>query len=286
MNTTTTSPQKHWFRAKLPRFLLLTAFFIGAFVFILPIIWLVLGSFKVDAELRSFPVQIFPGAFRWSNYVEAFTAIPYLTYMVRSFLLALTYAVLTVFSSAFVGFGFARHNVPGRNQLFLVVVAMMIVPQIVTIIPQYILYSRYGIINTYWPWILWGLSAAPFHIFLFRQFFMSFPKELEEAAELDGCNRFQVFRRIFLPNARAPMIVTFIFAFSWVWGDFFTQSLFLSSENATLAMRLASAYTNPQGYPIYSLTMAGAVMYSLPLILIFFMAQKYFVEGIVTTGIK
>ncbi len=286
MNTTITSPQKQWSRAKLYRLLLLAALFIGVFLFILPLIWLVLGSLKVDAELRSFPVQILPGAFRWSNYVEAFTAIPYFTYMTRSFLLAMTFAVLTVISSSFVGFGFARHNAPGRNLLFLVVVAMMIVPQIVTIIPQYILYSRYGIIDTYWPWILWGLTAAPFNIFLFRQFFLVFPKELEEAAELDGCNRFQIFYRIFLPNARAPMIVTFIFAFSWVWGDFFTQSLFLSSDKATLAMRLASAYTNPQGYPILSLTMAGAVMYALPLILIFFLAQKYFVEGIVTSGIK
>ena len=286
MNLSMTSNARHRINARLYHIVLFAVVLFGAIVFILPIIWLILGSFKVDAELRSYPVQIFPAVFRWSNYVEAWTSIPYFTFMLRSFLLAGTYAILTVFSSAFVGFGFARHRAPGRNILFLFVIAMMIVPQIVTVIPQYILYSRYGIINTYWPWILWGLTAAPFHIFLFRQFFLGFPKELEDAAEIDGCNRIQIFWRIFMPNARAPMIVTLIFAFNWVWGDFFTQALFLSSDNATLAMRLASAYTNPQGYPIYSLTMAGAVMYCLPLILIFFMAQRYFVEGIVTTGIK
>ena len=286
MSTSAFSNNKYRFSAKFYHLALFSAVLVGALIFVLPIAWLVLSSFKVDTEMRSYPVQIFPAVFRWQNYVEALTAIPYLTYMLRSFLLALTYAVLAVYSSAFVGFGFARHKAPGRDILFLVVVSMMIVPQIVTIIPQYILYSRYGIINTYWPWILWGLTSAPFHVFLFRQFFLGFPKELEEAAEIDGCNRLQIFWRIFLPNARAPMIVTTIFAFNWVWGDFFTQSLFLSADKSTLAMRLATAYTNPQGYPIFSLTMAGVVLYSLPLIIIFFLAQRYFVEGIVTTGIK
>jgi multiple sugar transport system permease protein len=273
-------------QARVGSWLLYLVLFLGGLMFIIPIIWLVLGSIKVDTELRAYPVFILPSTAQWSNYQQAVTVIPYFTYMLRSFLLAAVYAILTVVSSAFVGFGFARLHAPGRDFLFLLVVSMMIVPGIVLVIPQYVLYSRYGIIDTYWPWILWGLTGAPFHIFLFRQFFLTFPDELEDAAEIDGCDRLRIFWQVFLPNARAPIIVALIFSFNWVWGDFFSQSLFLSSNNATLAMRLATAYNNPQGYPIYSLTMAGVVIYVLPLIIVFFLGQRYFVEGIVTTGLK
>ena len=164
--------------------------------------------------------------------------------------------------------------------------ATVIIPRIILIIPQYIMYSRVGLLNTYWPWVLWGLSGSAYHIFLFRQFFMTFPKALEEAAVLDGCGRFRIFWQIFLPNAKPVIIVTSIFAFTWVWGDFFSQALFLNESRATLAMKLASAYTDPKGFPIYSLTMAGLVLYTLPLIVIFFVGQKHIVEGIVTTGVK
>ena len=273
-------------QARMSTWILYLVLILGGLMFIIPILWLILGSIKVDTELRSYPVYILPSTAQWDNYQKAVTVIPYFTHMLRSFLLAAVYAVLTVLSSSFVGFGFARLRAPGRNFLFMLLVSMMIVPSIVLVIPQYILYSRYGFIDTYWPWILWGLTGAPFHIFLFRQFFSTFPKELEDAAEIDGCNRWRIFWQVFLPNARAPVIVAFIFSFNWVWGDFFSQSLFLSSKNATLAMRLATAYANPQGYPIYSLSMAGVVLYILPLIIVFFLGQRYFVEGIVTTGLK
>jgi multiple sugar transport system permease protein len=210
----------------------------------------------------------------------------YLTYALRSLVLAVGYAILTVCSSAWVGFGFARHRAPGRNLFFVLLLSTMLIPGIVKVIPQYVLYSRYGIINTYWPWIIWGLTGSAFSIFLFRQYFSTFPKELEEAAEIDGCGRFRIFWQIFLPNAIAPILVTLMFSFNWVWGDFFSQSLYLRSDHATLVMKLAGAYSNPQGYPLYSLTLAGVVVYALPLVIIFIFAQRYFMEGIVTTGMK
>jgi multiple sugar transport system permease protein len=259
---------------------------VAVLVFILPLVWLVLGSLKSDTEFRAYPVHLFPAQPLWGNYSDALSTIPYLRYAGRSLLLASVYTVLTVVSSAFAGFGFARHRAPGRDALFVLVMAMMIVPGIVTIIPQFMLYARLGLTNTYWPWILWGFSGSPVHIFLFRQFFLNFPEELEDAAEIDGCGRLRIFYQIFLPNAGPVIAASAIFCFQWVWGDFFLQTIFLSESNATLAMKLATAYLNPQGYPIYTLTLAGVVIYVLPLVVVFFLAQRYILRGIVTTGLK
>jgi multiple sugar transport system permease protein len=258
----------------------------AAAAFMIPVVWLVLGSLKLNAEFRAYPITILPHAPIWGNYYDALTLVPFFVYAGRSLLLASLYTILVVISSAFAGFGFARHRAPGRNALFILVVAMVMVPQIVTIIPQFMLYSRLGLVGTYWPWVLWGIAGSPFHIFLFRQFFAGFPKELEDAAEIDGCGRLRVFGQIFLPNAGPVLAASAIFAFQWVWGDFFLQSIFLSESHATLAMKLASAYVDPRGNPLYTQTLAAVVIYVLPLIVVFFLAQKNIVRGVVTTGLK
>ena len=254
--------------------------------FMIPVGWLVLGSLKLNAEFRAYPITILPRTPIWDNYYDALTLVPFFVYAGRSLGLASMYTLLVVISSAFAGFGFARHRAPGRNVLFILVVAMVMVPQIVTIIPQFMLYSRLGLIGTYWPWVLWGIAGSPFHIFLFRQFFAGFPKELEDAAELDGCSRLRVFSQIFLPNAGPVLAASAIFAFQWVWGDFFLQSIFLNESHATLAMKLASSYVDPHGNPLYTQTLAAVVIYVLPLIVVFFLAQKQIMRGVVTTGLK
>jgi multiple sugar transport system permease protein len=258
----------------------------AAAAFMIPVVWLVLGSLKLNAEFRAYPITILPRTPIWGNYYDALTLVPFYVYAGRSLLLASLYTILVVISSAFAGFGFARHRAPGRNALFILVVAMVMVPQIVTIIPQFMLFSRLGLVGTYWPWVLWGIAGSPFHIFLFRQFFASFPKELEDAAEIDGCSRLRVFGQIFLPNAGPVLAASAIFAFQWVWGDFFLQSIFLTESRATLAMKLASAYVDPRGNPLYTQTLAAVVIYVLPLIVVFFVAQKNIVRGVVTTGLK
>jgi len=262
------------------------ALVLAAAAFMLPIVWLVLGSLKLNAEFRAYPIVILPRAPIWDNYYDALTLVPFFLYAGRSLWLASMYTTLVVISSAFAGFGFARHRAPGRNTLFILVVAMVMVPQIVTIIPQFMLYSRLGLVGTYWPWVLWGISGSPFHIFLFRQFFAGFPKELEDAAELDGCSRLRVFSQIFLPNAGPVLAASAIFAFQWVWGDFFLQSIFLGESHATLAMKLASSYVDPHGNPLYTQTLAAVVIYVLPLVVVFFLAQKQIMRGVVTTGLK
>jgi multiple sugar transport system permease protein len=255
-------------------------------LFLVPVLWLLLGSLKTNVEFGAYPIQILPQTPILRNYYDALTVIPFFTYMGRSVALAGSYTVLTVISSALAGFGFARHRAPGRNGLFLLIVAMIMVPGIITIIPQFILYSRLGIIGTYWPWILWGLGGSPFHIFLFRQFFAAFPKEIEDAAEIDGCNRLRVFWQIFMPNAGPVIAASAIFAFQWVWGDYLLQTIFLSERYATLAMRLATAYTDPQGRPLYTQTFAAIVIYILPLIIVFFFAQKHIIRGVASSGLR
>jgi multiple sugar transport system permease protein len=253
---------------------------------LLPIVWMVINSLKADSELITRPIQIFPNRLRFENYLQAVTIIPFGQFAANSAFLAITFSVLTVITSAMAGFAFARIDAPGRGRLFGVVVALLMVPNIVYVIPQFMIFSRLGLTNTYWPWILWGLSASPFHIFLFRQYFTTIPRELEDAAEVDGCGIARIFWQIFLPNAKPVLAVSFIFNFSWVWSDWFTPLIYLTDNNTTLAVKLAASYTDSKGNPLLTLTMAAAVIYTLPLVIMFFLGQKQILQGVVTSGLK
>jgi multiple sugar transport system permease protein len=256
-------------------------------LFLVPLVWLVLTSFKKETEYLAYPITILPTAWQWVNYQLAVTMTTFSRYLFNTVYLAIIFTCLSTLSSAFVGFGFARHNVPGKNVLFTLVLAMIILPNMVTVVPQFIIFSRLKIAGTYWPWVLWGLTASPWHIFLFRQFFSTFPRDLEDAAEVDGCSRFGIFWRIFLPNAWPALIISAIFNFQWVWGDFVNPLIFLSDEATTLAVKLSgSTYVDPHYNRLITVTMAAVVLYILPIAVGFFAAQRRIIEGIVTTGIK
>lgn len=252
----------------------------------LPVIWLAITSLKLQTEYLSYPITLLPAAPQWNNYREALTRIPFGWYARNSFVLALTFSTLTVATSAMAGFAFARIAAPGRQRLFTVVVALLMVPPIVTLIPQFVVFSRLGLTNTYWPWALWGLAASPFHIFLFRQFFSAFPKDLEDAAEVDGCGVFRILWQIFIPNAAPALTTSFILCFVGSWGDWLTPLIYLTDANTTLAVKLSGAYADPQGNPLVPTTLAACVLYTLPLIVLFFLGQKYIVKGVVTSGLK
>ena len=260
---------------------------IAAFIVSIPIIWLILSSLKMESDLVSEGLLFFSNDIQWDNYVKALTEIDFWRYTRNSFVLSSIYGALTMLTSAMAGYAFARIPGFGRDRLFSIVIFLILIPVGVYIIPQFVLFSTLKITNSYWPWVLLGLAANPFHIFLFRQFFKSFPKELEEAAEIDGANIYRIFVQIILPNAKAILATSFILAFLFVWGDFLMPLLYLNDQNTTLAAILAGAgYVNPQGYPIVTLKLAGSVLYMLPPILIFFFAQKYIMQGVVTSGLK
>jgi ABC-type glycerol-3-phosphate transport system permease component len=259
---------------------------IAAVTFALPAFWVIVTSLKKPYEFAGSPFQLLPAVPQWANYELAIRLADLPRYGTNSIVLALLYTVPVVAMSALVGYGFARHRAPGRDRLFGIVLATMMLPNIVLFVPQFILFARLELTNTYWPWVLWALGASPFHVFLFRQFFAGFPKELEDAAEVDGAGPLRVFWQIFVPNSGPVIAASAIFAFLWVWGDYLYPVLLLNDANTTLAVRLATAFRDPQGNPLTTVTMAGIVLYSLPLILVFVFAQRFIVKGIVTTGIR
>ncbi len=261
-----------------------------ALIMAAPVIWMVLSSLKAEPEFTKYPPVIIPDPVRWDNYLHAFTWIPYLQYTWNSTFLSTMFALLTVTTSAMVGFAFARLEAPGKGKLFGIVVSLLMVPGIVTIIPQFVIFARLGLTNSYWPWFLWGLASSPFHIFLFRQFFTGIPKELEDAAEVDGAAPFRIFWQIFLPNAKPALATSFILNFVGVWGDWLAPVIYLDDIRTTLAVKLATpTYTNPgdpSGQIFVTITLAAAIIYTIPPVIMFFIAQKNIMEGVVTTGLK
>ncbi len=255
-----------------------------------PVIWMILSSLKSEPEFTQYPPIILADPIRWDNYWSALTWIPFFRYTWNSTFLATMFATLTVTTSAMVGFAFARLEAPGKAKLFAIVVSLLMVPSIVTIIPQFVIFARLGLTNSYWPWLLWGLASSPFHIFLFRQFFTAIPRDLEDAAEVDGAGPFRVFWQIFLPNAKPALATSFILNFVGVWGDWVAPVIYLDDVKTTLAVKLATpTYTNPgdvSGHIFVSITLAAAVIYTIPPVIMFFIAQKSIMEGVVTTGLK
>lgn len=223
---------------------------------------------------------------RWANLWDATRYIPFWSMARSSLLLSSIFAVLTTFSSALTGYGFARLRGPGKKVLFTVLIATMMVPPIVTLIPTYLLFSDWHLVGTYWPWVLWGAAGTPYAIFLYRQFFSGFPKELEEAAVLDGAGQLRIFVQIFLPLSRPLLVTAFVLAFNAVWGDFIGPDLFLNQSNTTLAVGVASGYVNNAGYPVYNLLAGGALLYVVPVIVLFLFAQRSYVRGFATSGLK
>ena len=267
--------------------------FLGYFILVLvtvlisiPIAGLLLGSFKQDPDLIAYPIRIFPSTWMIENYVRVWQMTPLAQVMLRTFLLAMATSMTVTFISSMVGFAFARYNVPGSKQLFSIIIALLIVPGIVTLIPQFLVYARLKLTGTYWPWIFGALGGSPYFIFLFRQFFLTFPKELEEAAEVDGCSAFRVFFQIFLPNAKPVLATVMFFAFLGVWGDYLTPLIYLNDNNTLLGVKMATGFKNPQGITLTTISLAANVYYVLPMVLVFFVAQKNILKGVITSGLK
>ncbi|MDX3243954.1 MULTISPECIES: carbohydrate ABC transporter permease [unclassified Streptomyces] len=273
-------------RVRVRRLVLYTVLVVVTGLFLGPFGWLVLSGLKTQGELAASPVHWLPDAFQWHNFADAFNQIDFLGYARNSLVIALIYATLVTLSSAWVGFGFARLDAPGKKVLFGVLLGSMMLPQMVTLLPTYLIFAKLGMVDTYWPWVLWGLSSAPYLVFLFRQFFAGLPRELEEAAIVDGCGYTSVFWRIFLPQSWPVLSASFIIAFTWTWGDYIAPQLLLSTDRTTLAVAVMTTYVSEAGTPVPELQAAASVMYVVPILLIFLIAQRGFVAGMSTSGLK
>jgi ABC-type glycerol-3-phosphate transport system permease component len=255
-------------------------------LFLLPFAWMVSTSLTPGAQVLNVNRSLIPTHPAWNNYAEALTSLPFHLFLYNTVVITLLCMVGQTFSASLVAFAFARMNFPFRDALFVLVLSTMMLPPQVTMIPTFIMFTKIGWINSLKPLIVPAFfGGGAFFIFLLRQFFKTIPKELEEAARLDGCSTWGVYWHVVLPLSRTALITVALFSFIAHWNDFlgpliYTQSL----EKKTLALGL-TAFKTLQGTE-YHLLMAASVAVLAPVVVIFFLAQKYFVQGIVTTGMK
>jgi multiple sugar transport system permease protein len=227
---------------------------------------------------------------QWSNYAKAWAPKAldetFNRYLINTLIITLTGIVGVLLSSTFVAYGFSRFKFPGRDVLFLVMVSTMMIPAQVTMIPTFMLFKYVGWIDTFLPLIVpTFFGGGAFNIFLMRQFFMTIPYELDDAAKIDGCNYFQIFWTILLPLVKPAMATTAIFGFVYNWNDFMNPLIYLNStSNYTLALGLQT-FTTMYGTD-YNLMMAASTIVLLPILLIFFFGQRFFIEGVATSGLK
>ena len=257
-----------------------------AALFVLPFLWMVGTSLTPAAEVIKVDRPFFPRDPAWSNYREALTVMPFHLFLQNTLLVAILCVIGQTLSAASVAFAFARLNFPFREPLFLVVLSTMMLPPQVTMIPQFILFTIPGWIDSLKPLIVPAFFAeGAFYIFILRQFFLTIPKDLEEAARLDGCNTFQVFLHVALPSSKPALATVALFSFIHNWNDFLRPLIYTQSlENKTLAVGL-DAFKNMHGTE-YHLLMAASVAVLLPVLIIFFFTQRYFTEGVVMSGVK
>ncbi|TDU88844.1 multiple sugar transport system permease protein [Kribbella voronezhensis] len=255
-------------------------------LFLLPIGWLFVTALKTGADLASFPVTWWPADPQWGNFTKALDYVPFAGYLRNSVTVSVIFATLATLTSALVGYGLARIKGAGRSALFKFMLGTILINSLVTMLPTFIMFSRAGLVNTYIPWVVWGLAAPTYLAFMFRQFFAALPAELEEAAVIDGCSRVGIFWRIALPLAKPALATAFILSFVGTWGDFIAPLLFLDSDTTTLAVAVVNGYVDPQGGTLNNLMSAGALLYTAPVILLFAVTQKLIMQGVATSGLK
>ncbi len=275
-----------WLAKQIGRAMGYAILILTALLLVLPVISMALASLKADSEMIRYPIKFIPDIPLWANYAKVFSMTPFVTIAWRTFLLAFTSTTISVVISSMCGFAFARYTVPGSSKLFLVVISLLIVPGIVLLIPQFILFARLHLTNTYWPWYLGALGGSPTFIFMFRQFFLGFPIELEEAAEVDGCSPLRIYGQIFLPNAKPVIATAMIFGFIGIWGDYLMPTIYLSANKTLMGVAMATAFVDPRGNELKTISLAASMIYILPLIVMFFLAQKHILKGVVTSGLK
>ncbi len=263
------------------------ALVLGAVVFALPFYVMIAMSLKTAAELASTSVWAWPVNPAWDNYQQVLTNanVSFATFLRNTTVIALLTTLGSVLSSALVAYAFARLRFPGRDRLFLLVLATMMLPGIVTLIPSYVMFAQIRWVDTWLPLIVPAFFGGAYNIFLLRQFFLSIPREMEEAAFLDGASHWAIFSKIVLPLSMPALATVGIFAFIWSWRDFLGPLLFLNDpEKQTLetGLRLYQSLNAEQ----WHLLMAASVMVCIPLIILFLVGQRAFIRGIVLTGGK
>ena len=255
-----------------------------AFITIIPFIWMILTSLKDMSEIFVYPPKWFPSRFKIENYANSFDAAPFDRYYINSLFVAVIVTLGQLITCSMAAFAFARLRFRGNKILFFIFLGTMMIPYNVTMIPSFLVLYWLGWIDTYQALIVPGLASA-FGTFLLRQFFITIPKELEEAAYIDGASRFGVLWRIILPLAKPALATLAIFTFMGVFNDFIWALIVLNSEELR-TVQLGLAIFRDRYLTQWDLLMAGSVMAVIPILIVFFFAQKYFIKGITLSGLK
>jgi multiple sugar transport system permease protein len=255
-------------------------------MFALPLVWMVGTSFKTAQQALQLPVVWWPHPFLWGNYPDLFAALPYFRFFLNTFVYAGVTIVGVCISSSLVAYGFSRLRWPGRDAVFYVMLMTLILPFVCTLIPLFVMYKRFGWIGSYLPLeVPTFLGSSVFSTFLLRQFFMTIPQSLSEAARIDGASEFFIYSRIILPLAKPALATVILFQFIYCWNDYLGPLVYISNQNSyPLSLGLAQIlgdYTTNWGW-----VMAGATAATAPIVILFFLTQRTFIQGIALTGTK
>jgi len=275
---------------KIAGYVIIYFFLVVLLIFMIyPLLWLVMASFKSNDEIFN-SLSLLPQKWTIDSFVSGWKSnghLTYTNYFLNSFMLVIPTVLATMASSCLVSYGFARFQFRFKKPLFALVIGSLLLPNEVLIVPKYLIFNKLGWINSFLPFYIPAIFACyPFFIFMLVQFFRGFPVELEESARIDGCSSFGTFIRIILPLSKPALFSVAIFQFVWSWNDFFNSLIYINSTSkftVPLALRMS---LDISGTVSWNSLMAISILSMVPLILLFVAAQKYFIEGIVTTGIK
>ena len=257
---------------------------LGALGMILPFLWMFSAALKLNKDIFVFPIQWIPHPIQWNNFNRVLQKIPFFTYFLNTLKLAVIITVLQVCTCSLAAYSFSKINYPGRDKIFLLYLSTMMVPLHVTMIPQFIMMSKAGLANTHMSLILIN-AFSTFGVFLLRQFFLSIPEELSESARIDGCNEMKILIQIIMPLAKAALATLVIFTFVGTWNDYLAPLIYISSDNLK-TIQLGIRYFQQAQDTENSLIMTATVMGLAPVLILYFVCQKQFVEGIATLGLK
>lgn len=257
----------------------------GSLLFLFPLLWMLSTSLKTNRQVYTVPTVWIPNPIAWENYPQALSRMPFLLFLRNSCITSFVPVIGAVLSASLVAYAFSRIQWPGRDLWFIVLIATMMLPGQVTMIPVYVLYSRLGWINTFLPLTVPWFFGGAFYVFLLRQFFLGIPMELSDAALIDGCSHPGIWWRIIVPLAKPALATVAVFTFLFAWNDFLGPLLYLTKERL-YTLQVGLQYFRLQHQVDWQELMAASLVVLVPTLVIFFIGQRFFVQGITLTGLK
>lgn len=270
-----------------PGLLIAYIFLFGiAFTCVLPLLWMLATSLKEYSKVFVYPPEFLPNPVTFDNYVKLFSTVPFGRYLLNTVFVTVTLTLSQLLFSSLAAYAFARLEFPGRDKIFLGYLATMMIPGQVTLISTYVIISKLGMVNTYAALIVPNMFGSAIGTFMLRQFFITLPKELEEAARVDGCSKLRIWAQIIIPLSKAAMVTLGIFVFLWAWNDMMWPMIVINSEHMRPLAVGITLLAHSKMSTDWAVLMAGACIGVAPVLVIYLWAQRFFIEGIAMTGMK